>query len=93
MRKFNFNELIWLLTLIAIELILFYLFKSKEIYNVFEEGIISLRIVQVIFLVFIVIQIPKVFTFNSRRDDSIKALPILLTILFIFLYFAKRILL
>lgn len=93
MKKFNFNEFIWLLTLIAMEVILIYLFKSKEIYNYLEEGILSLRIVQAIFLIFIAVQIPKVFTFNSRQDESLKALPIILSILIIFLFVSKRLLL
>lgn len=93
MKKFNFNEFIWLLTLIAMEVILIYLFKSKEIYNYLEEGILSLRIVQGIFLIFIAVQIPKVFTFNSRQDESLKALPIILSILIIFLFVSKRLLL
>lgn len=93
MKKFNFNEFIWLLTLISMEAILIYLFKSKEIYNYLEEGILSLRIVQGILLIFIVVQIPKVFTFNSRKDDSLEALPIVLSIIVIFLFVSKKILL
>lgn len=93
MKKFNFNEFIWFLTLIAIEAILTYLFKSREIYNYLEEGILSLRIVQGIFLIFIAVQIPKVFTFNSRQDESLKALPIILSIIAIFLFVSKKLLL
>lgn len=92
MKKFNVNELIWFLTLLLIEITLVYLFKSKEIYNYLEVGILNIKIVQYVILIFIGFQFPKIFTFNSRRDESLEALPIILSFLIIILFVSRNIL-
>jgi len=92
MKKFNVNELIWFLTLLLMEITLVYLFKSKEIYNYLEVGILNIKIVQYVILIFIGFQFPKIFTFNSRCDESLEAFPIILSFLIIILFVSRNIL-
>lgn len=81
MKKFNFNEFISLLILVLITMILGYLVLSKNIYNYSEpDGIRNIYLVLIIMPILIVVQVMKVFTFNSRDDKSLSFLPIVIAL-------------
>ncbi|VYU40085.1 membrane-spanning protein [Clostridium tertium] len=81
MRKFNVNEFISLLILILILSLVSFLMITGDIYNFLsEKSAKNLNIVLIVLPILIIVQIAKVFTFNSRDDVSIKFLPIVITL-------------
>lgn len=81
MKKFNIEEFIWLLILILLTSYIGYLMLSGNIYNYLSvKTAKNLYIALVILVIFIIVQVMKVFSFNSREDTSFKFIPIILTL-------------
>lgn len=81
MKKFNVDEFIWLLILILITSYISYLMISGDIYNYLSEKTTkNLYLAIFILPLFIIVQAVKVMSFNSRRDTSIKFVPIIITL-------------
>jgi len=81
MKKFNIEEFIWLLILILLTSYIGYLMLSGNIYNYLSvKTAKNLYIALVILAIFIIVQVMKVFSFNSREDTSFKFIPIILTL-------------
>lgn len=93
MKKFNFNEFISLLILVLITMILGYLVLSKNIYNYLDPGDIkNIYLVLIIMPILSVVQGMKVFTFNSREDNSYNFIPIVIALaIIIFVIFREEI--
>ena len=93
MKKFNFNEFISLLILVLITMILGYLVLSKNIYNYLATGDIkSIYLVLILMPILSVIQGMKVFTFNSREDNSYNFIPIVIALaIIIYVIFKEEI--
>ena len=71
MKKFNVDEFIWLLILILITVYISYLMISGDIYNYLSvKTTKNLYIALVILPIFIIVQLMKVISFNSRKDTS-----------------------
>ncbi len=82
MKKFNVDEFIWLLILILINVYISYLMISGDIYNYLSvKTTKNLYIALVILPIFIIVQLMKVISFNSRKDTSMKFFPIILTLI------------
>ncbi|MGG7144311.1 membrane-spanning protein [Clostridium nigeriense] len=81
MKRFNIEEFIWLLILILLTSYIGYLMLSGNIYNYLSvKTAKNLYIALVILPMFIIVQLMKVFSFNSREDTSFKFIPIILTL-------------
>lgn len=81
MKKFNVDEFIWLLVLILLTSFIGCLIMSGYIYKFLSiESAKNLYIALVILPMLIIVQLFKVVTFNSRKDNSVSYLPILLTL-------------
>ena len=93
MRRFNINEFISLLVLILVLALVSFLIITGDIQNFLsEKSAANLRIVLIILPVLIIVQATKVFTFNSREDNSLKILPIVFTLgIAVFLIFRSYI--
>ncbi|WP_300380992.1 hypothetical protein [Clostridium sp.] len=93
MKKFNFNEFISLLILVLITMILGYLVLSKNIYNYLETSDVkSIYLVLILNPILILVQGMKVFTFNSREDNSYSIIPIVIAlVIIIFVIFRDEI--
>lgn len=82
MKKFNVDEFIWLLILILITFYINYLMISGDIYNYLSEKTTKNLYVAIFILpLFIIVQAMKVISFNSRRDTSMKFIPIIATLI------------
>lgn len=81
MKKFNVDEFIWLLILILITSYISYLMISGDIYNYLSEKTTKNLYLAIFMLpLFIIVQAMKVMSFNSRRDTSMKFIPIIITL-------------
>ncbi|MBS6502258.1 MAG: membrane-spanning protein [Clostridium sp.] len=81
MKKFNIDEFIWLLILILLTAFIGYLMMSGYIYNFLSPKTAkNLYIALVILPVLIIVQIFKVISFNTRKDNSISYIPIIFTL-------------
>ncbi|ASW43062.1 hypothetical protein [Clostridium isatidis] len=81
MKKFNVNEFVSLLILILLEMeIGLMLFIKDNNAHIELESIRGLYIVFLLIPILIYVQFLKVFTFNSRKDNSNNFLPIVLTL-------------
>lgn len=82
MRKFNVDEFIWLLILILSTMFVGYLMASGYIYQFLSvRSANNLYLTLIIFPILIIVQLFKVITFNSKRDNSLRYLPIILTLM------------
>lgn len=81
MKKFNVDEFIWLLILILLTSFISYLMISGYIYNFLSvKTARNLYIALVILPILIIVQIFKVISFNTRKDNSITYIPIIFTL-------------
>lgn len=81
MKKFNVDEFIWLLILILLTVFVGYLLFSGYIYRFLSAKTAkNLWIALIILPILTLSQIFKVISFNSRKDNSIGYLPIILTL-------------
>lgn len=82
MRKFNVEEFIWLLILILLTTYIGYLMLSKEVYSYLSiKTAKNLYIVLMILPILIIVQAMKVISFNSRKDTSLKFMPVIFTLI------------
>lgn len=81
MKKFNVNEFISFLILLLLEMEIGYILITKENYPSIElESTRSLYIVFLLLPILILVQLFKIYTFNSRKDNSYDFFPIVLTL-------------
>lgn len=81
MKKFNVDEFIWLLILILLTAFISYLMLSGYIYNFLSPKTAkNLYIALAILPILIIVQIFKVISFNTRKDNSISYVPIIFTL-------------
>lgn len=82
MKKFNIDEFIWLILLSLLTLFLVYLVGSGNIFRLLSMKIVKYMYFAIGLLVMIiVVQVGKVFTFNSRKDNSNKYIPLIFTLI------------
>ncbi|MGL5379697.1 TIGR03943 family putative permease subunit [Clostridium sp.] len=82
MKKFNIDEFIWLIVLSLLTLFLVYLVGSGNIYRILSMKIVKYMYFAIgLLAMLIIVQIGKVFTFNSRQDNSNKYLPLIFTLI------------
>ncbi|MBU5454815.1 hypothetical protein [Caproiciproducens sp. MSJ-32] len=87
MKKFNVNEFISLLILILLEMeVALILFVKDNSINIELDSRSGLFIVFLLLPLLIFVQFLKVFSFNSRKDNSINFLPIVLSLFIVAIF-------
>lgn len=82
MRRFNFGELIYFLTLCFLDMFLTYIVLTNKVdFYVGKKMIIYVFFAIVMISFMIIFQFPRIFTTKSSENILIKSLPLILTLL------------
>lgn len=82
MRKFNFGELIYFLTLCSLNVFIIYLLKTNKIdFYVGQKMILYMYFAVFMISLMIIFQFSKIFTVKTSENISLKSIPLILTLI------------
>jgi len=82
LRKFNFGELIYFLTLCSLNIFIIYLLKTNKIdFYVGQKMIIYMYFAVFMISLMIIFQFSKIFTAKTSENISLKNIPLILTLI------------
>ncbi|MCE5220566.1 MAG: TIGR03943 family protein [Clostridium sp.] len=91
MKRFNFDEFLWLVVLILLDLSIIYLiFTGKMEFYIGKKMIKYSYITIVMISIFIIFQFENVFTIKGNNNIKMKLIPIVLTIILGFISINKQ---
>ena len=81
MRRFNFGELIYFLTLCFLDIFLIYIMLTNKVdFYVGKKMIIYVFFAIIMISLMMIFQFPRIFTTKSSENILIKSLPLILTL-------------